>query len=50
MVKKRYAMLIDFRRCIGSHTSSPVPVIKPELGIYPQAYYVDLDADIIGAK
>jgi tetrathionate reductase subunit B len=31
-------------------STSSVQVIKPEMGTYPQAYYMDLDADIIGAK
>jgi len=31
-------------------STSPVQVIKAEMGTYPQAYYMDLDADIIGAK
>jgi Fe-S-cluster-containing dehydrogenase component len=29
---------------------SPVQVIKPEMGTYPQAFYMDMDVDIVGAK
>jgi tetrathionate reductase subunit B len=31
-------------------STSPVQVIKPEMGTYPQAFYLDMDVDIIGAK
>jgi Fe-S-cluster-containing dehydrogenase component len=31
-------------------STSPVQVIKPEMGTYPQAFYVDMDVDIVGAK
>lgn len=30
--------------------TSPVPVIKPEMGTYPQAFYVEMDVDIVAAK
>jgi Fe-S-cluster-containing dehydrogenase component len=31
-------------------STSPVQVIKPDMGTYPQAFYVDMDVDIVGAK
>jgi Fe-S-cluster-containing dehydrogenase component len=31
-------------------STSPVQVIKPEMGTYPQTYYMDMDVDIVGAK
>ena len=31
-------------------STSPVQVIKPEMGTYPQTYYMDMDLDIVGAK
>ena len=31
-------------------STSPVQVIKPEMGTYPQTYYIDMDVDIVGAK
>jgi Fe-S-cluster-containing dehydrogenase component len=31
-------------------STSPVQVIKPEMGTYPQAFYMDMDVDIVGAK
>ncbi len=30
--------------------TSPVQVIKPEMGTYPQTFYIDLDIDIVAAK
>ena len=30
--------------------TSPVQVIKPEMGTYPQAFYVEMDIDIVGAR
>jgi tetrathionate reductase subunit B len=30
--------------------TSPVHVIKPEMGTYPQAFYVEMDVDIVAAK
>jgi tetrathionate reductase subunit B len=30
--------------------TSPVHVIKPEMGTYPQAFYVEMDVDIVSAK
>jgi tetrathionate reductase subunit B len=30
--------------------TSPVQVIKPEMGTYPQTFYIDMDLDIIGAR
>ena len=40
-------MLCIFRK---GKTTLPVKANKPEMGNYPQAYYLDLDLDIIGAK
>jgi tetrathionate reductase subunit B len=31
-------------------STSPVQVIKPEMGTYPQAFYMDMEVDIVGAK
>ncbi|MCX5907835.1 MAG: 4Fe-4S dicluster domain-containing protein, partial [Deltaproteobacteria bacterium] len=30
--------------------TSPVQVIKPEMGTYPQTFYIDMDLDILGAR
>jgi tetrathionate reductase subunit B len=30
--------------------TSPVQVIKPEMGTYPQIFYIDMDLDIVGAR
>ena len=30
--------------------TSPVQVIKPEMGTYPQTFYIDMDLDIVGAR
>lgn len=31
-------------------STSSVQVIKPEMGTYPQAFYLDMDGDMVGAK
>jgi len=31
-------------------STSSVQVIKPEMGTYPQTFYVDMDVDIVGAR
>jgi hypothetical protein len=30
--------------------TAPARVIKPEMGTYPQAFFIDTDLDIVGAK
>lgn len=30
--------------------TSPVQVLKPEMGTYPQTFYIDLDIDIVAAR
>ena len=37
----------DIARLISTST---VQVMKPEMGTYPQAYYVEMDVDIVGAR
>ena len=37
----------DIGRAIST---SSVQVIKPEMGTYPQTFYVDMDVDIVGAR
>jgi len=37
----------DISRLVAT---SPVQVIKPEMGTYPQTFYIDLDVDIVAAK
>jgi hypothetical protein len=37
----------DITRLISTST---VQVMKPEMGTYPQAYYVEMDVDIVGAR
>ncbi len=30
--------------------TTPVQVMKPEMGTYPQVFYIELDADVVGAR
>lgn len=57
MHKKRYGIRIDLGDINDPNSeiarllaTPPTQVIKPGMGMYPQAFYIDMDLDIVGAK